>query len=106
MALVSWYHGRYRSSVAVNLRLPAELAERLRAQAEEEGRSQQAVMRDALENYLRDVHLKAFPPEIRHLLLPPKRPFSMARRREHPIPELGHLSSVEVQAILDDLNGR
>ena len=40
-----WYRNRYRHSMAMNLRLPEELATRLRELSEETGRSQQELAR-------------------------------------------------------------
>lgn len=65
-----WYRNWYHSPVAMNLRLPKELAESLRSLAEETGRSQQELAREALEEYVRDYRLRAYPKEIRHLITP------------------------------------
>jgi len=65
-----WYQNRYHTRVAMNLRLPEELAESLRTLAEETGRSQQELAREALEEYVRDYRLRAYPKEIRHLITP------------------------------------
>jgi hypothetical protein len=54
----------------MNLRLPEGLAESLRSLAEETGRSQQELAREALEEYVRDYQLRAYPKEIRHLITP------------------------------------
>jgi hypothetical protein len=54
----------------MNLRLPEALAEELRALAVETGRSQQELAREALEEYLRDYRLRAYPKEVRHLITP------------------------------------
>jgi len=56
--------------MAMNLRLPDALAEALRALAEETGRSQQELAREALEEYVRDYRLRTYPKEIRHLIIP------------------------------------
>ena len=69
-ATASWYRKRYRSLVAMNLRLPEELANALRELSEETGRSQQDLAREALEEYVRDYPLRAYPKEVRHLITP------------------------------------
>lgn len=101
MALVLWYHDRYRPSMAVNLRLPADLAERLRRQAEAEGRSQQSLLRDAVAHYLDDAPLSAFPPHARARLLPAARPFSGFRE----LPEDLRLPSEQAQRAMAELRG-
>ncbi len=65
-----WYRKRYRQTMAMNLRLPEELAARLRELSEETGRSQQELAREALEEYVRDYRLRAYPKEVRHLITP------------------------------------
>ena len=67
---VEWYQKRYRSGMAMNLRLPEELASALRELSEETGRSQQELAREALEEYVRDHPLRAYPKEVRHLITP------------------------------------
>lgn len=57
----------------MNLRLPEELAESLRTLAEETGRSQQELAREALEEYVRDYRLRPYPKGIRHLITPARR---------------------------------
>ena len=52
-----WYQKRYRQAMAMNLRLPQELANSLRELAEKTGRSQQELAREALEEYVRDYRL-------------------------------------------------
>jgi hypothetical protein len=47
-----------------------ELAGELRALAQETGRSQQDLIRDAIAEYIRNYKLRAFPPEVRHMLTP------------------------------------
>lgn len=66
------YRKRYRSSVAMNLRLPEELAHALRELSDETGRSQQELAREALEEYVRDYRLRAYPKDVRHLVTPAK----------------------------------
>ena len=56
--------------MAMNLRLPEALAEALRSLAEDTGRSQQELAREALEEYVRDYQLRTYPKEIRHLITP------------------------------------
>lgn len=70
----AWYRKRYRFLVAMNLRLPEELASALRDLSEETGRSQQELTREALEEYVRDYALRAYPKEVRHLITPASRP--------------------------------
>jgi len=69
-----WYRKRYRDLVAMNLRLPEELASELRELSEETGRSQQELAREALEEYVRDYRLRAYPKEVRHLITPAPTP--------------------------------
>lgn len=69
-----WYQKRYRFLVAMNLRLPEELACALRELSEETGRSQQELAREALEEYVRDFPLRAYPKEVRDLVTPAARP--------------------------------
>jgi hypothetical protein len=73
-AAEKWYRKRYRSSMAMNLRLPEELAAQLRALAEQTGRSQQELAREALEEYVRDYRVRAYPKDVRHLITPAERP--------------------------------
>ena len=56
--------------MAMNLRLPDELANSLRALSETTGRSQQDLAREALEEYVRDHPLREYPKEVRHLITP------------------------------------
>jgi len=67
-----WYRKRYRYSVAMNLRLPEELANALRELSDETGRSQQELAREALEEYVRDYRRRAYPKDVRHLVIPAK----------------------------------
>lgn len=69
-----WYHKRYRDLVAMNLRLPEDLAAALRELSEETGRSQQELAREALEEYVRDYRLRAYPKDVRHLITPASHP--------------------------------
>lgn len=75
---LNWYHNWYRFSVSTNLRLPEHLASSLKALAEETGKSQQALIREAIEMYLRDYRLQAYPPEIRHAITPATTTFEAA----------------------------
>ena len=106
MALPEWYQFRYRRDMAINVRLSDDLAQRVRDQAREEGRSQQALIVDALELYLRDVRLRAFPPEIRHMLIPAEGTFDPRgdRSKLSPGTRIPH-SSEEIQRILLELKG-
>lgn len=56
--------------MAMNLRLPEELATALRDLAQQTGRSQQDLAREALEEYIHDYPLRAYPKEVRHLITP------------------------------------
>lgn len=56
--------------MGMNLRLKADLAASLRDLSAETGKSQQALIREAIEMYLRDYQLAAYPPEIRHAITP------------------------------------
>jgi len=77
MTITDWYRDRYRrtypDSMAMNLRLPEELATALRALAEQTGRSQQDLAREALEEYTREYPLRAYPKGVRHLITPATR---------------------------------
>ena len=57
--------------MAMNLRLPDELAERLRALADETGRSQQVLVRTAVEQLLNQQELKHLHPWLRAHVRPP-----------------------------------
>ncbi|MSO27474.1 MAG: ribbon-helix-helix protein, CopG family [Candidatus Nanopelagicales bacterium] len=57
--------------MAMNLRLPDELAERLRTLADETGRSQQVLVRAAVEQYLDHQELKHLNPWLRAHAKPP-----------------------------------
>lgn len=70
-----WYRKRYRFDMAVNVRMSEELAEQLRRVASELGKSQQEVIREAIMMFLRDNRLQHYPPEVRHLVTPAKRPY-------------------------------
>lgn len=65
-----WYRKRYRRDMAMNLRLPEELANALRDLSEATGRSQQDLAREALEEYVRDFPLRSYPKEVRPLITP------------------------------------
>ena len=51
-ALAGWYHRRYRSRVAMTLRLDEQETETLRLRAAREGRSMQEVARQAIRDYI------------------------------------------------------
>lgn len=95
-----WYRNRYHGRMAMNLRLPEALAEALRALAEETGRSQQELAREALEEYVRDYRLRAYPKEIRHLITParyrPDDPRAMEAIRKAWV-------GIDARVLLDDL---
>ena len=93
-----WYRKRYRDLVAMNLRLPEELANALRELSEETGRSQQELAREALEEYVRDYRLRAYPKEVRHLITPaPEGSWSDAILLDPPLPE-----GTDVQRLLKE----
>jgi plasmid stability protein len=75
MTTTMWYRKRYRLGMAMNLRLPEDLAEALRALAEQTGRSQQDLAREALHEYVRDYPLRAYPKDVRHMITPATRAF-------------------------------
>jgi hypothetical protein len=56
--------------MSMNLRLSESLANGLKALSKETGKSQQVLVREAVEVYLRDYRLQAYPPEIRHTITP------------------------------------
>jgi ribosomal 50S subunit-associated protein YjgA (DUF615 family) len=60
--------------MAMNLRLPHDLAEELRALSERVGRSQQELVRQAVTEFVHDYPLSAYPKEVRHLIRPAERP--------------------------------
>lgn len=97
---VEWYRKRYRSLVAMNLRLPKELASALRELSEETGRSQQDLAREALEEYVRDFRLRAYPKEVRHLITP-----AQYRPRDPQAEEAIRRAwaGVDAQKVLDEL---
>lgn len=70
MTTMLWYRKRYRYDMAMNLRLPHELADALRGLAEQTGRSQQDLAREALAEFIRDYPLRAYPKDVRHLITP------------------------------------
>lgn len=70
MTTRQWYRKRYRNGMAMNLRLPGDLADALRALADQTGRSQQDLAREALTEYVRDYPLRAYPKEVRHMITP------------------------------------
>ena len=58
----------------MNLRLPHDLAEELRALSERVGRSQQELVRQAVTEFVHDYPLSAYPKEVRHLIRPAEHP--------------------------------
>lgn len=79
--------------MAMNLRLPPDLAEALRQLAEQTGRSQQEIARDALAEYVRDYPLRDFPKNVRGSLRPPLRPYRRITPQAVPGVEPGALSA-------------
>ena len=65
-----WYRKWYRFPMSMNLRLPDDLGAGLRSLAQESGKSQQALIREAVEMYLRDYKLQSYPPDIRYAITP------------------------------------
>jgi hypothetical protein len=90
------YRKRYRADMAVNVRMSEELAEQLRQVASELGKSQQEAIREAIELYVRDFKLRHYPPEVRHLVTPAKRPYRHIPRSERFIPPPGSMDSTEM----------
>ncbi|HEV8023682.1 MAG TPA: ribbon-helix-helix domain-containing protein [Candidatus Nanopelagicales bacterium] len=83
----------------MNLRLPEELASALRELSEETGRSQQELAREALEEFVRDYRLRAYPKEVRHLITPAPTP------KSEPDPEVVTLlRSIGRERLLAGLN--
>lgn len=85
--------------MAMNLRLPEDLAAGLRALSAETGRSQQDLAREAIADLLRCYRLRSYPPEVRHLVTPAEQPYA-------PVPD--HLKirlpeGVTLDSILDDM---
>ena len=64
--------------MSMNLRLPDDLAAGLRSLAEESGKSQQALIREAVEMYLRDYKLHLYPPDIRYAITPATTTYEVA----------------------------
>jgi hypothetical protein len=90
------YRKRYRHDMAVNVRMSEELAEQLRRVASELGKSQQEAIREAIELYVRDFKLRHYPPEVRHLVTPAKRPYRHIPRSERFTPPPGSMDSTEM----------
>ena len=101
MTLPIWYQNRYRSSMAVNVRMNEELARQLRELADETGRSQQDLIRDAIAEYIRNYKLRNFPPEIRHMLTPGKKASPEARA----LPRIKLPEGVTIESMLADERG-
>ena len=80
-SVASRYRFRYRHTLAVNIRMSGDQAEGLRALAQETGRSQHDLIREALSEYVRTYRLRGFPPEVRHLLTPGRRASPQAHAR-------------------------
>ena len=100
-----WYLNWYRFGVSTNLRLPEHLASSLKALAEETGKSQQALIREAIEMYLRDYRLQAYPPEIRHAITPATTTFeaALARLRENSS-FVSQIDTVSTETLLETLS--
>ena len=74
--------------MAMNLRMEPELADALRALAEETGRSQQDLAREAIVLFVREYRLRAYPPAVRHLIRPASHPYRDIPPEERlPVPE-------------------
>jgi len=87
------YRKRYRVDMAVNVRMSEELAAQLRDVAESLGKSQQQAIREAVELYIRDYKLRHYPPEVRHLVTPAKRPYREIPPEERFTPPPGSMDS-------------
>ena len=78
-ALLTWtvasrYRFRYRFRTAVNIRMSDEQAEGMRALAQETGRSQQELIREALSEYVRTYRLRgSYGPSMPSTLRPRSR---------------------------------
>ena len=80
----------------MNLRLPEALATGLKQLSQETGKSQQLLAREAVEVYLRDYRLQAYPPEIRHAITPATKDLSEILDQLSPaLPWTGEKSIVE-----------
>ena len=101
MILPYWYQNRYRFTMAVNVRMNEELAGELRELAEETGRSQQDLIREAIADYVRNYKLRAFPPEVRHMLTPAKQVSPELRSR----PRIKLPDGVTIESMLADERG-
>lgn len=104
----NWYRKWYRFPMGMNLRLPDELANQLRSLAKETGKSQQVLIRDAIEMYLRDYQLQAYPPEIRHAITPAKTTLREALAEVHSRWPIGEMpdGKTAVELIREDRNAR
>ena len=89
----AWYQLRYRQGLAMNLRLPEDLAAGLRALAVDTGRSQQDLAREALAAFVRQRLDTRLSPWLREHGQPPPGPF-LAIPPEDRIPVPGELDSV------------
>jgi len=91
-----WYRNWYRFSMSMNLRLPETLATGLKQLSQETGKSQQLLAREAVEVYLRDYRLQAYPPEIRHAITPATKDLSEILDQLPPaLPWTGEKSIIE-----------
>lgn len=72
---VIWYQKWYHYFMSMNLRLSEKLAQGLKALAEETGKSQQVLAREAIAEYISNYKLLRYPPEIRHMIIPAEREF-------------------------------
>jgi len=96
------YRKRYRYDMAVNVRMSEELAAQLRDVAESLGKSQQQAIREAVELYIRDYKLRHYPPEVRHLVTPAKRPYREIPPEERFTPPPGSMDST---AMIREMRG-
>ena len=82
------YRNRYRDSMAMNLRMEPDLAEALRALADETGRSQQDLVREAIDLFVREYRLRDYPPTVRHLITAATRPVRhLPEDQRAPVPQ-------------------
>lgn len=102
MLSTQWYRKRYRYDMAVNVRMSEELAAQLRDVAESLGKSQQQAIREAVELYIRDYKLRHYPPEVRHLVTPAKRPYREIPPEERFTPPPGSMDST---AMIREMRG-
>ena len=97
-----WYRKRYRSVMAVNVRMSVDLADQLRELSTATGRSQQEIIRSAVEQYLRQQRqLEGLNPWARANLVPAARIY----REIAPDERLPVAEGFDSTAVVRDLRG-